>query len=105
MKKFFVVLGAFLMFASTQVYAESKAVFRCNLCEGQGKVQVTKKIRCTTCYGRRIRCYGARVYGICFECNNTGYKSCPNNDCFEGIVTLYGTKDCPQCKGKGKFTL
>lgn len=114
-----------ITFFSTLGLLIAGPVFNCNKCNGSGRVTVTRQIRCSACNGQRIICrscngkgsyvipsepvgpYGMRMPDVsrpCLSCYGRGIITC--NTCYGSHVeTLTGTDTCPQCQGRGSFTL
>ena len=120
MKKLVIIFV--VTFFSTIGLLVAGPVFNCNKCSGTGRITVSRQIRCTTCNGQKLicrYCNGRGYYVLsggtgpyrmadirkdCIPCLRTGTVSC--STCYGSHVeTLTGTDTCPQCNGKGTFTL
>ena len=120
MKKFLTLTLLATFFASGALYAD--VVFDCNKCDGNGRVQISRTIRCRSCGGVKRVCSSCRGRGQfyspagpgpfgmpatsspCMSCLGSGKATCWT--CYDsGKEYLSGTATCPQCKGHGKFTL
>ena len=120
MKKLVIIFV--VTFFSTIGLLVAAPVFNCNKCSGTGRITVSRQIRCTACNGQKIICRFCNGRGyyvvsggtgpyrvpdrvdLCLCCYGAGTVSC--STCYgSNVETLTGTDTCPQCNGKGTFTL